>query len=112
MIEKQDWEEWQRHPVTKAFKEWLDRRVKAEQDLWGSRQFNRPTMEETAMLNVAAVERVQAFGEALALDYETFFGDMSDEHIRTETEGHSGIGGTLRTGGDEPGRDLDPESGT
>ena len=110
MISKQEWEEGQSHPVIKALKQWLDRKVRTEQDEWASGQYNKATMEQTALSNVAAVGRIQGFAETLALDYETFAGDMS-EYIGTEAERNRGTSGALRAGDSEQGRDRDPESG-
>lgn len=107
MLNEAEFETWAQHPVAKAIRQWLEQRVKTEQDKWASGGYNGPNMEAIAMANMGAVGRVQGYLEVLALDYQTYFGDMS-EYIGFEAERSSGPGGAVRAGDQDSQRDRDP----
>ena len=99
---EQEFLEWRLHPVSRWIWAWLDSRVRSLQDSWASGEFERETVEQTALANARAVGRAQAFAEFLALNYEVFLGDMEHgEQIGIEASGRDGFGEDIRAPDEE-----------
>jgi hypothetical protein len=68
-LTKEDFDRWAVDPVTKLLHAHLVRLVKAEQELWSSRQFEDADVYKAAKQNAAALGRIEAYSEILGLSF-------------------------------------------
>lgn len=80
-VKEQEWEEWLRNPVTRAFRNCLRAQVEQAMRAWADGCFTTDTQAGTVQLNANALGRVQAVEGVLELDLEQL-NESSEEAAR------------------------------
>lgn len=90
MIEKEDFEAWLQHPVTKEVKAILGARREQLRQQWEGGSFIDYDKSTTVLVNVGNVGTCKGYAFVMELDYEQYLTEIDDgKSERVETPGSS-----------------------
>lgn len=90
MIEKEDFEAWLQHPVTKELKTILGARREQLRQQWEGGSFIDYDKSTTILVNVGNVGTCKGYAFVMELDYEQYLTEIDDgKSERVETPGSS-----------------------
>ena len=78
-ITAEEWKEWEAHPVTKVFREYLEGRQKSLQDQWAVGMFQSEEPVSTQSANQNALSEMNVTREILELEFSQVEGVLRNE---------------------------------
>jgi hypothetical protein len=79
ILTRGEFDDWKAHPATRMILQFLWRCREDLKSQWVAGAFQDPDAEKTARANYSALEKHHAYTEIIDLDYDQYYGVMTDD---------------------------------